>query len=121
MAIRLLILLLLTWPAMAQSLDDPQMEARAHALGTEVRCLVCQAQSVEDSNAALARDLRRFIRDEMVAGKSDDDIRAELRAKYGDKILLQPPVTGETALLWVMPALLLVVALFMARKLVRRR
>lgn len=122
MALRIFLLLLLAFPAFAnEGLDDPQLEARAQALGAQVRCLVCQAQSVEDSQASLARDLRRFIRQEISSGASDDTIRDKLRATYGDRILLKPPVTGETALLWAAPLLLLLIALLLARKMIRPR
>ncbi len=88
-------------------LPDPAQEARAQALAREVRCLVCQNQSIADSSADLAGDLRRLIRAHVVAGDSDAAIRAFLVARYGDWVLLKPPFEPETLLLWLGPALLL--------------
>jgi cytochrome c-type biogenesis protein CcmH len=88
-------------------LPDARMEARARALSAELRCLVCQNQSIDDSNAPLARDLRIIVRERLKAGDSEDAVRAFLVARYGTFVLLRPPVGRSTVLLWATPALLL--------------
>lgn len=107
----LLGLMLLSAPAFAIGVDEPlankALEARAHEISKGLRCLVCQNQSIEDSNAALAKDLRQIVRDRVVAGDSDDQVRAYLVARYGDWVLLKPPFNALTAVLWIGPALLL--------------
>ena len=91
-------------------LADPALEQRARALGKELRCLVCQNQSIDDSNATLARDLRLLVRERLVAGDSDAEIIDFLTARYGDFVLLKPPVRPATWGLWFGPLLVLVVA-----------
>ena len=108
----LLILLFLTTPAWAvmhpnEKLNNPAMEARAVALTTELRCVVCQNESVEESHATIARDLRLAVRKLILDGKTDDEIRDHLRASYGDYILLKPPVAPRTYILWLAPLLML--------------
>ena len=94
-------------------LPDPALEARARTISSELRCMVCQNQSIDDSDAPLARDLRILVRDRLKAGDSDSSVRAFLTARYGDFILLKPPLKFETALLWTGPGLILVLgALF---------
>jgi cytochrome c-type biogenesis protein CcmH len=88
-------------------LPDPVQEQRARALSSELRCLVCQNQSIDDSNAPLARDLRQIVRERIVAGESDAAIKAFLVARYGDFVLLKPPFDLRTALLWTGPFLIL--------------
>ncbi len=90
-----------------ESLSDPAKEARARALSTELRCLVCQNQSIDDSNAPLARDLRVLVREQISAGKSDSEVLAYVVARYGEFVLLRPRFTVQTALLWLTPLLLL--------------
>jgi cytochrome c-type biogenesis protein CcmH len=87
-------------------LANPVLEARAKALQTQLRCLVCQGQSIDESNAPLAADLRRLIRQQMQSGKSDDDIKSFLVARYGAFVLMKPPVRQDTFFLWFGPALL---------------
>lgn len=100
-------------------LSDPALEARARALSEGLRCLVCQNQSIDDSNAPLARDLRILLRERLKAGDSDDKAVDFIVARYGDYVLLRPRFTVETWLLWIGPfALLLAAAGFL---LVRRR
>jgi cytochrome c-type biogenesis protein CcmH len=112
--IRALVLLLaLSGPALAignpaDMLPDPAQEARARELGRELRCLVCQNESIEDSNADLARDLRLLVRDRIRSGDSDAEVITFLRERYGDFVLLRPPFTAATAALWFAPALALV-------------
>ena len=88
-------------------LSDPALEARARALSRELRCMVCQNQSIDDSDAPLARDLRILVRDRLKAGDSDDKVLDFLTARYGEFVLLKPPFTWRTALLWLAPAGLL--------------
>jgi cytochrome c-type biogenesis protein CcmH len=87
--------------------DDPALEARLHKLSTELRCLVCQNETLADSRADLANDLRREIREMMRAGKSDREIKDFLVARYGDFVLYRPPVKSTTLLLWGGPFALL--------------
>ena len=87
-------------------LADPVLEARAKALQRELRCLVCQGQSIDESNSALAADLRRLIRQQMQEGQSDDDIKNFLVARYGAFVLMKPPVRQDTFFLWFGPGLL---------------
>lgn len=84
-------------------LKDPAKEARARQLSLELRCLVCQNQSIDDSNAPLARDLRLLVRERIVAGDDDAAIRSYLVARYGDFVLLKPPFDSRTVLLWFGP------------------
>jgi cytochrome c-type biogenesis protein CcmH len=89
-------------------LADPALEARARALSAELRCMVCQNESIDDSRADLARDLRLLVRERLKAGDSDDEIRGFLVARYGSFVLLKPPLEFSTLLLWAAPALVLV-------------
>jgi cytochrome c-type biogenesis protein CcmH len=83
---------------------DPSVEARARALGKELRCLVCQNQSIDDSDAELARDLRRLVRDRLKAGDSDTEVLDYVVSRYGDFVLLRPPFKPSTYALWLGPA-----------------
>ena len=85
-------------------LDDPMLEARARSISKELRCLVCQNQSIDDSDASLARDLRVLVRERLVAGDSDDKVIACVTARYGDFVLLRPPFKPTTYGLWLGPA-----------------
>jgi cytochrome c-type biogenesis protein CcmH len=103
-------------------LADPKLEARARDLSAQLRCMVCQNQSIDDSNAELARDLRVLIRERLKAGDGDDAIRAYLVQRYGDFILLKPPFKAETVALWGAPFVILLAggaAIFLSAK--RRR
>lgn len=93
-----------------EMLADPVLEARARTIGKELRCLVCQNQSIDDSNADLARDLRILVRERLKAGDSDAQVVDYIVARYGDYVLLRPPVRMETYLLWFGPALVLLAA-----------
>lgn len=88
-------------------LPDPALEARARTLSEGLRCLVCQNQSIDDSHAALARDLRLLVRERLKAGDSDGQIRDFLVVRYGDFVLLKPPFGADTLLLWGLPFLML--------------
>jgi cytochrome c-type biogenesis protein CcmH len=90
-----------------EMLADPQLEARARALSAELRCMVCQNQSIDDSDATLASDIRVLIRERLTKGESDDAIKAFLVSRYGDFILLKPPLQMNTLLLWGGPPLIL--------------
>jgi cytochrome c-type biogenesis protein CcmH len=90
-------------------LADPVLEARARALSKELRCMVCQNQSIDDSDAPLARDLRILVRERLKAGDTDQQVIDYLVARYGDFVLLKPRFTSHTALLWLMPAVVLVI------------
>lgn len=88
-------------------LPDPKLEARARALSVDLRCLVCQNQSIDDSNAPLARDLRILVRERLKSGDSDADVMKYVVARYGDFVLLRPPLNWNTVLLWLSAPLLL--------------
>jgi cytochrome c-type biogenesis protein CcmH len=108
----LLLALCLVTPVMALSpdeiLDDPVLEQRARDISAGLRCLVCQNQSIDDSDADLAKDLRVLVRERLVAGDSDEAVRQYLVDRYGEYVLLNPRVNGHTLLLWIAaPALLL--------------
>lgn len=87
----------------ADRLPDPGQEARARALFQEIRCLVCQNESIDDSEADLARDLRQIVREQIRAGRSDREIRAFLVARYGQFVLLKPPFDAGNLALWLGP------------------
>jgi cytochrome c-type biogenesis protein CcmH len=102
-------------------LSDVALEARARGLSRELRCMVCQNQSIDDSDAPLARDLRLLVRERLTAGDSDDQVQDFLVARYGAFVLLKPPFEWYTATLWLTPAAALLagaIAMFVA---VRRR
>ena len=99
-------------PALAQEvqLADPKLEQRARDLSREIRCVVCQSQSVADSDADIAKELRTMIREQIAAGKSDQEIRDFLVARYGDFVLFDPPFKASTYVLWIGPFAVLVLA-----------
>jgi len=108
----LLLLLPLLAFAEAQPMgDDPAVEARLKALSTELRCLVCQNQTLADSSAPLAEDLRREIRELIAKGMSDKEITDYLVVRYGDFVRYRPPVKSQTLLLWIGPTILLLAGL----------
>jgi cytochrome c-type biogenesis protein CcmH len=84
-----------------EMLKDPALEARARALSGELRCLVCQNESIDESDASLARDIRLLIRERITKGESNKEVRDFLVSRYGDFILLKPPFKAETLLLWL--------------------
>ena len=84
-------------------MSDPALEARARGLSKELRCMVCQNQSIDDSDAPLARDLRLLVRERLKGGESDQQVLDFLVARYGDFVLLKPPFNWHTALLWLGP------------------
>jgi cytochrome c-type biogenesis protein CcmH len=107
--------------ALAQVPPDLAFEQRLKRLEGDLRCLVCQNQTLADSSAPLAEDLRREVRSLAVAGKSDDEIRAYLVARYGDFVLYRPPVKGTTWVLWFGPFALLGLGALVWLVVVRRR
>ena len=118
-----LLFALLAWPSFAVEPDevmkDLALEARARALSAELRCMVCQNQSIDDSEAPLAHDIRVLIRQRIAGGESNAAVRAYLVSRYGDFILLKPPFKPETWLLWLSPPLTLCAGL--AAVLIARR
>ena len=115
----------LAGPAVAvdpdEMLRDPAGEARARQIGQQLRCLVCQNESIDDSNADLARDLRRIVRERIVAGDTDQQVIAYLRARYGDFVLLKPPFEPATWALWLTPPAVLLIGGGLAFAVLRRR
>jgi cytochrome c-type biogenesis protein CcmH len=93
-------------------LPDPALEARARVISQDLRCMVCQNQSIDDSEAPLARDLRLLVRDRLKAGDSDSQVVDYLVARYGEFVLLRPRVSWHTAILWGAPLTILILGLF---------
>jgi cytochrome c-type biogenesis protein CcmH len=104
-----------------EMLPDPALEARARALSRELRCMVCQNQSIDDSDAPLARDLRILVRERLKAGDSDRGVIDFLTARYGEFVLLRPALSWHTAALWGAPALVLVLGAIGLVVVLRRR
>ncbi|MDH6268343.1 cytochrome c-type biogenesis protein CcmH [Rhizobium sp. SG_E_25_P2] len=106
----ILLFLMSAAPAFAvnpdEVLKDPALEARARELSAQLRCMVCQNQSIDDSNADLAKDLRLLVRERLTAGDSDDEVIEYLVSRYGEFVLLKPRLSEHTILLWGMPAAL---------------
>jgi cytochrome c-type biogenesis protein CcmH len=100
--------------------DDPVIEARLKTMSSELRCLVCQNTTLADSTAPLAEDLRKEIREQMRAGKSDQEVVDYLVARYGDFVRYRPPVNNETALLWFGPFLLLLIGGFVLFRVLKK-
>ncbi len=90
-----------------EQLDDPELEARARAISKELRCIICQSQSIDESNVSLAQDLRLLVRERLVAGDTDEEVVDYIVDRYGDYVRLSPAVGGRTLLLWGAPALFL--------------
>jgi cytochrome c-type biogenesis protein CcmH len=104
-----------------ESMPTPEMQQRYDGLVHELRCMQCQNQSIADSPVGLAEDLRRDVREQIIAGKTDAQIRDSMVARYGNIILFRPPFTASTAWVWVLPFLLLLVGVFVAVRIVRQR
>jgi cytochrome c-type biogenesis protein CcmH len=121
----LVVLLTLAIPAHAvrpdEMLPDPALEARARDIGKELRCLVCRNQSIDDSEADLAHDLRVLVRDRLAAGDTDRQVIGYVVSRYGDFVLLRPPFKLETWLLWGGPALILLIGLLGLCRYLRRQ
>ena len=120
-----LALLLAPLPAFAvdpgERLADPKLEQRARDLSANLRCMVCQNQSIDDSNAELARDLRLLVRERIVAGDSDEQVINYVVSRYGEFVLLKPRFSAKTLILWGAPAFLFGLGLVVAFAYVRRR
>jgi len=104
-----------------EMLSDRALEARAREISKELRCLVCQNQSIDDSSADLARDLRLIVRQRLTAGDSDDQVLQYVTDRYGDFVLLRPPVKPATLVLWLAPPLLLIAGAVLSVAYLRRR
>ncbi len=112
---------LILFCGLAVAQDDPALEKRVRDLSSELRCLVCQNQTLADSNAPLAVDLRNQVREQLKSGKSERDVIDFLVARYGDFVLYRPPLQANTALLWLGPFLLVVGGLALLVWRLRRR
>ena len=121
----ILLVALLAFPALAvtpdEILKDPALEGRARHLSQELRCMVCQNQSIDDSDAPLAHDLRVLVRQRLEAGDSDRQVLDFIVARYGDFVLLKPPVKLDTLLLWGLPPAALIAGLAALFVMARRR
>ncbi|MEG3619325.1 cytochrome c-type biogenesis protein [Magnetovibrio sp. PR-2] len=102
-------------------LKDPALEARAREVGKQLRCVVCQNQAIDDSNAELARDMRILVRDRITAGDSNDEVMAYMVDRYGDFVLLDPPFKASTLVLWIGPGAIAVFGVFALVMIFRRR
>ncbi len=105
----------------SEAFDDPELQARYEKIISEVRCLKCQNQTIKDSNALLASDLRREIRRMLEEGKTDDEIYDFLVSRYGDFALYRPRASGRTLILWIAPMLFLVFGALVLFRIVQRR
>ncbi len=101
--------------------QDPVLQARYEAITKELRCLVCQNETIADSNASLAVDLRREVHRMIAEGKTDDEIQEFMLARYGDFVLYKPRMTGKNFVLWAAPVLLLLFGVFAAMRFIRKR
>ena len=121
----ILTLALMPWQALAvqpdEILDDPVLEERAREISAGLRCLVCRNESIDDSNAVLARDLRLLVRERLVAGDSNDEVVQYIVDRYGEYVLLSPRKTGANILLWLAGPLMLVGGAGLGFAYIRRR
>ncbi|HEX6295721.1 MAG TPA: cytochrome c-type biogenesis protein [Burkholderiales bacterium] len=113
----LFLMVFLSLPAFS---EDPELEKRVTGLAHELRCLVCQNQTIADSNAPLAVDLRNQIREQLAAGKSERDVMDFMVARYGDFVLYRPPLKASTVLLWAGPFVFLLLGIFLLYRRVTR-
>lgn len=124
-ALLVALMLALATPALAvqpdEVLPDPVMEERARDISAGLRCLVCRNESIDESNATLARDLRLLVRERLVAGDTDEEVVAFVVDRYGEYVLLRPTMTGSNIVLWLAPAILLVLGAGLSLVYVRRR
>ena len=120
-----LLLCLLVAPSWAvqpdEILDDPALEERARALSEDLRCLVCRNESIDESNAPLARDLRLLVRERLVAGDSDAEVMAFVVARYGEYVLLTPKATGTNLILWLAGPAMMLIGLGLGLAFLRKR
>lgn len=103
-----------------EMLKDPALETRARDISRHLRCLVCQGEAIDESNAQLAKDLRLLVRARINAGDTDEQVLQFLQQRYGDFILLKPPLENKTLLLWLMPVLVLGTGLVIAGRMIRK-
>ena len=101
-------------------LEDPILEAKAREISKELRCMVCQNQSIDDSDAAVAKDLRVLVRQRLLAGDSESDVKDYVVARYGEFVLLKPKVAPHTALLWASPLILSIIGLWLGWRIFAR-
>ncbi|HAI28746.1 MAG TPA: cytochrome C biogenesis protein CcmH [Thalassospira sp.] len=124
-ALAVLLPVLAVTPALAvnpdEMLSNPVLEERAREISKELRCLVCQNQSIDDSDAELARDLRVLVRERLVAGDDNQEVIDYIVARYGDYVLLNPPLKPETYILWASPGVLVVLAILAVFAFYRRK
>lgn len=124
---RILVILTLLLPVGAfavqpdEILDDPALEKRARAISQDLRCLVCQNENIDDSNASLARDLRLIVRERLVAGDTDDQVKDFIVERYGEFALLKPKIGGSNLALWASGPILLLIALVLGLSYIRKR
>ena len=104
-----------------ETLPTPELQRRYHALTHELRCMKCVNQSIADSPVGLAEDLRRDVREQLIAGRTDEEIRASMVKRYGNFILFRPPLEKSTAWVWIAPFLLLGVGVFVTLRILRQR
>ncbi len=104
-----------------ETLPTPELQRRYHALTHELRCMKCVNQSIADSPVGLAEDLRRDVREQLIAGRTDEEIRATMVKRYGNFILFRPPFEKSTAWVWIAPFLLLGVGAFVTVRILRQR
>ena len=121
-----LVLALLATPVLAgpqpdEILDDPALESRARSISIELRCVVCRNESIDDSNAPLARDMRLLVRERLVEGDSNEEVVAYIVARYGEFVLLRPPAEGANLILWIAAPAMFLLALGTALVYLRRR
>jgi len=121
----ILVLMLLASPVWAvqpdEVLDNPVLEERARDISAGLRCLVCRNESIDESNAELARDLRLLVRERLVAGDTNDEVVEYVVDRYGEYVLLRPTFTGSSIILWLLPLGMLTVGLILAATFIRRR
>lgn len=104
-----------------ESMPTPEMQTRYDGLTHELRCMQCQNQSIADSPVGLAEDLRRDVREQIIAGRTDQEIRDSMVSRYGNVILFRPPFQPSTAWVWLFPFLLLIIGAYVAFRIVRQR
>ncbi len=122
LAIALMLAPLAVWAVQPDEiLTDPGLEARARALTAELRCVVCQAESIDDSHAEIARDLRILVRERITAGDSDDEVLAFVVDRYGEFVLFRPPFSWRNAALWLSGPLFLILGAGLAFGFIRRK
>lgn len=121
----LALFLLLSPPALAvqpdEMLKDPVLELRARDISKNLRCLVCQGEDIDESNAGLASDIRKLVRERLTKGDSDTQVLDYVQARYGDYVLMKPPVKPATWLLWCAPFIVLALGLGAAYRVLRRQ